>query len=76
MSSIGSGKTHGGESGDFRGLKMADTLQKPSIQVRLSLIFPLKLIRLAWGLKHIAQKNESKMSIFSDFQTKIWLKSY
>ena len=36
------------ESRDF---KMADSCQNPSIQVRLSLVFPLILIRLAWGLK-------------------------
>ena len=51
---------------------MADTFQNPSIQVRLSLIFPLILIGLAWGLKQIPPENESNMSISSDFQTKIW----
>ena len=55
---------------------MADTCQNPSIQLRLSLIFPLILIRLALGLKQIPRKNESNMSVFCDFQTKIWLKSY
>ena len=49
-------------------LKMADTCQNRSIQVRLSLIYPLILIRLAWGLKQIPRKNESNMSIFNDFQ--------
>ena len=53
---------------------MADTFQNPWIPVRLSLISPLILIRLAWGLKQIPRKNESDMSIFSDFLTKIWLK--
>ena len=53
---------------------MADSCQKLSIQVSYSLIFLLILIRLAWGLKKISQENESNMSIFSDFQTKIWLK--
>ena len=60
---------HGGESGDFRGLKMADTYQNPSTQVRLS-------FRLSWDLKQITWKNESNMSILSNFQTNIWLKSY
>ena len=41
---------------------MADTCQNTSIQVSLSLIFPLILIRLTWGLKQIPRKNESKMS--------------
>ena len=59
---------HGGESCYFRLLKIAVTCQNPSIQVRLSLIFPLMLTRLAWGLKQIPQKNESNMSIFCDFQ--------
>ena len=48
---------------------MADTCQNPLIQVRLSLIIPLILIRMAWGLKQIPRKNESNMSIFSDFQS-------
>ena len=55
---------------------MSDTCQNTSIQVSLSLIFPLILIRLARGLKQIYWKNESNMSIFSNFRTKIWLKSY
>ena len=48
------------KSWDFRGLKMADTCQNPSIQVRLSMIFPLILARFAWGLKQIPQNNETK----------------
>ena len=55
---------------------MADSCQNPLIQERLSLVFPLILIKLAWGLKQIPQKNESNMSLFSDFRAKIWLKSY
>ena len=55
---------------------MAGSCQNASIQVRLSLIFPLILIRLAWGLKQIPGKNESNMPIFGDFQIKIWLKRY
>ena len=47
---------------------MEDTFQNPSIQVRLSLVFPLILIRLAWGLKQIPRKNESNMSNFSCIQ--------
>ena len=46
----------GGESHDFRGLKNGGFLSKSVIQVRLSLIFPLILIRLAWDLKQIARK--------------------
>ena len=52
---------HGGESGDFRGLKTADTYQNPSTQVRLS-------FRLAWDLMQITWKNESNMPIFSNFR--------
>ena len=52
---------------------MPDSCQNPSIQAKLSLIFPLILIRLAWDLKQISQKIYSNMSIFWDFQTKIWL---
>ena len=58
------------------GIKMADTCQNPSIQVRLSMIFPSILIRFAWKLKQISRKNESNMSVLSDFLTNIWLKSY
>ena len=36
---------------DFRGLKMADTCQDPSIQERLSLIMPFVLIKFASCLK-------------------------
>ena len=57
--------THGGKSRDFLGLKMADTCQKPSIQVRLSLISPLILIRFAWRLKQTPWENEGNMSILS-----------
>ena len=42
-------------------LKMADSCQNPSIQIRLSLVFPLELARLAWGLKQIPRKNDSSM---------------
>ena len=49
---------------------MADTFQNNSIQARLSLIFPLLEIRLAWGLKQIPRKNKRHMSIFNDFLTK------
>ena len=53
---------HSGESRDFRILKKADSCENPSIEVRLTLIFPLILIRLAWGLKQIPRQNESNMS--------------
>ena len=39
-------KVHGGESRDFKTTTMADTIKKLSIQVRLSLIIPLMLVRL------------------------------
>ena len=34
----------------------AETIEKPSIQVRLSLIFPLMLVRFARGLEQIHKK--------------------
>ena len=37
---------------------MADTCQNPLIQVRLSLIYPLLLVRFVWGLKRIPRKME------------------
>ena len=40
---------------------MAVTCQKPSIQVRLSLKFPLILVTFAWDLKQIPQKTYSNM---------------
>ena len=61
-------KLYGGESRDFRGLKMADTCQNPSFQVRLSLIFPLIQIRLTWGLRQIPRKNEIKCRSFVTFR--------
>ena len=67
---------HAGESHDFQGFKMADTIENLSIQVRLSLIYPLILVRFAWGLKQIPWNNNSIISILSDFRTNIWLKSY
>ena len=42
------------------------------IQVRLSLIFLLILVRLAWGLKQIPRKNNNNMPIVCDFLTNIW----
>ena len=60
--------SHGGESRDFTGLKMADTYQNFLIQVRISLIFSLIQIRLAWGLKQKPQKNDSNMSILATFR--------
>ena len=47
------GQCHGGESRDFRILKMADSCQSLSIQVRLSLLLR---IRLTLGLKQISGK--------------------
>ena len=51
-------------------------LTKPSIQVRLSLIFPLILVRFALDLKQIPKENDSNRHTACDFRTKIWLKSY
>ena len=53
---------------------MMKTCKKTSIQVRFSFTFPLILIRLVLGLKRMPWKSEINMSIFSDFQTMIWLK--
>ena len=61
---------HGGESSDLRGIKMAGTCQNPSIQLKLSVIFPLILIRLACDMKQIPRKNEGNRSILTTF---IWL---
>ena len=58
---------------------MVDTIEKPHIDsVRLSLIFPLKLVRFAWGLTqiHVPQKNDSSIPIVCDFRTNIWFYSY
>ena len=54
----------GGKSRDSRGLEMADAFQNPSIRLRLSLIFPLILVRLVWGLKQISRRNKGKVVIF------------
>ena len=57
---------------------MADTIEK-SHRFRLDFffIFPLILVRLAWGLKQIPRKkNDSNMPNVRDFQTKILLKSH
>ena len=43
-------------------------LKNTSIQVRLSLIVPLILIRFARGLNQIPRRNDSNMSIVSDFR--------
>ena len=47
---------------------MTDSFQNHSIQVRISLMFSLILIRLVQDLKQIPQKNKRNMSIFYDFQ--------
>ena len=44
-------------------------LKIPSIHVRLSFIFPLILVGLAWGLKQILRKNDCNMPNVCDFQT-------
>ena len=48
--------------------------KNPSIQIRLSLIFPLILVRFAWDLKQIHRKNNSNMPKVCDIRTNIWLK--
>ena len=63
---------HGGEPRAFRGLKMADTCQDPSIQERLFNI-SVNTDQIGMGFEaDTPEKNESNMSIFSDFRTKIW----
>ena len=64
---------HDGESRDFIELKMADAFQKPSFQLRLSLIVPLMLIRLAWGLNQI---NESNMFRLVTLRQRSVVKNY
>ena len=66
----------GGESRGFRGLKMADSCQNPSIQGRLFFAVSLYTDQIGTGFEADTLENESNMSIYSDFQTKIWLKSY
>ena len=51
-------------------------LKNPLIQVTLSLLFPLMLVRFAWGLKQIPWKKDNNMPIACDFRTKVWLKNY
>ena len=65
-----------GKRDQMRGSKWRILVKTPLIHVRLSLIFPLILIRFAWGLKQIPRKNESNTSTCSNFRTKIWLKIY
>ena len=54
---------------------MADICQKPLIQVKRSLIFPLILIRYTWGLKQIPWKRNRNVPILIEFQTKILIQS-
>ena len=61
---------HGGESLDLRTSKNGEFLSKSLDSGKTFSIFPLILIRLAWGLKQIPPQNESSMSIVSIFQTK------
>ena len=63
-----------GESLDFKTTTMADTCQIPSIQVRLSLIFPFILVRFAWDLKQIQQKHDSNIPIVCDLRKKYLVK--
>ena len=58
-----------GESHGFRTTSMADTSQTTVDSGKTFFIFPLILVRLAWGLKQIPQENESNMPILCDFRT-------
>ena len=49
-------------------------VKQPSIQVRLSLIFPFTLVRFALGLKQNPQNNDSNMPNLCDVLKKVWLK--
>ena len=51
---------------------MADSCQNPTIQDRLSLIFPLILIRLAWDMKQISLK---KMKVAHKLMLPVSLKA-
>ena len=77
-------RSHGKESCDFRILQMANYCQSPLIQVSdlnrgvLTIIFDISVNtdQIGMWFKEDTLENYSNMSIFSDFQTKIWLKSY
>ena len=68
---------HGGESCDFRILKNGGFLSKPLDSGKT--FFDISVItgQIGMGFKvDTPGENESNMSIFSNFQTKIWFKSY
>ena len=48
-------------------MTLEDLKMAVSCQVRISLIFPLILIRLAGGLKQISRKMTENMSILASF---------
>ena len=63
------------ESRDFKTITMADTIEKIVDSGKISLIYQLILLRFAWGLKQISQKNDRNMPIVCNLRTNIWLKS-
>ena len=73
-------RLHGGLSGDFKTTTMADSFGKTTIKtVGSSKTFfdiNVNTRKIGMGFESDTPKNESNMSIFSDFRTKIWLKSY
>ena len=54
---------------------MADTCQNHSIQLRLSVIFPLILIRLSWVFEADTPFKLKQHANRSTLRTKIWLKT-
>ena len=57
-------------------IKSGKFLSKPIDSGETFFDISLNTDQIGMGLTQILQKNESNLSIFSDFQTKIWLKSY
>ena len=66
---------HGGESRDFR-LKNGGFLTNPHDTGKTLFDISINTDQIGMVLKQIPREKESNMSIFSDFQTKTWLKSY
>ena len=67
-------RNHDGESCDRRGTKIAGICKKNSIHVRLSLIFPLILVRFACGLNQIPRKVTEKCPSYEIFGQRSGLK--
>ena len=55
---------------------MADTCQNPVDSGKTFFDISINTDQIGMGLKQIPRKNDSSMSFLSDFQTKVWLKSY